>query len=305
MPKGARTPRWWHRPAGAESPAPSGPRAAHAGRHAPGRRSRVRLLRASAVRASRAAQPPARSRRHRMPRPAAAARVKRFAARSGWWRGCARRRRRHAVRRTAPARLAPRRGPPAPRRPRAARGRWSPASARASQGTAASSSDSASAISASRRTVGSALPCRRPAGAASSGSVPKFVGAPGRSCSSMGQAGGRRRLDDAAGPRPHHQHPVAQEQRLVDVLCDEDHGGAVARQRIQRAKGLVHQQHARMAAAARGRGVQPASTTSRVSGEAKARTAGARPAPAAARRARAGRPRPPRCPRPGPARRRS
>src|SRR5215469_7242772 len=63
-------------------------------------------------------------------------------------------------------------------------------------------------------------------------------------------------LEDAAGPRRHHHHFGAEINRLLDAVRDEDDGhvGApphrmqlllhlLARQRVERAEGLVHQQH--------------------------------------------------------------
>jgi hypothetical protein len=64
---------------------------------------------------------------------------------------------------------------------------------------------------------------------------------------------------DAPGPRAHHHHAAAHEHRLVDVVGDEEHGLALrfpdaqqqflhqlARLVVERAEGLVHQQHARV-----------------------------------------------------------
>ena len=61
---------------------------------------------------------------------------------------------------------------------------------------------------------------------------------------------------DAPGPRRHHHHPLAEEERLLDRVGDEDDGLAelppepqnqplhlLARQRVERPERLVHQDH--------------------------------------------------------------
>ena len=63
-------------------------------------------------------------------------------------------------------------------------------------------------------------------------------------------------LGDAARPRSHHDDPVGQEDRFADVVRDEDDRlprllpesqeqqvHLVARERVERAEGLVHQEH--------------------------------------------------------------
>ena len=66
-------------------------------------------------------------------------------------------------------------------------------------------------------------------------------------------------LADAPGPRRHHEDPVGEEHRLGDAVGDEDDGLAcsrpdaqqlevhrLARHRVERAEGLVHQQQRRV-----------------------------------------------------------
>ena len=63
-------------------------------------------------------------------------------------------------------------------------------------------------------------------------------------------------MQDASGPRRHHDHAVAEHERLAHVVRDEDHRLAVshpdplqqqvhvaARLRVERSERLVHEQH--------------------------------------------------------------
>ena len=101
------------------------------------------------------------------------------------------------------------------------------------------------------------------------------------------------------GPRRHHDHAVRQEHRLVDRVRDEDHRQLllapqvqqvgvelVARDLVERAEGLVHQQQVGLRRPGRARSTRASACRPTARAAAPARTWPGRPAPARRRRAR-------------------